>query len=84
MTDIDINSYDDSTLGAPSVTSYRMNQDVLCIQPPNLRASGSFRSTRDNSNTASKRSTAATEDVQHQLMKFRGNYINKKNGRQNN
>lgn len=47
LTDIDINSYDDSTLGAPSITSYRMNEDVLCIQPPSLRTQGSFRSTRD-------------------------------------
>ncbi|KAH0807538.1 hypothetical protein GEV33_015250 [Tenebrio molitor] len=50
LTDIDINTYDDSTLEAPSITSYRMNQDVLCVQPPSLRGMGSFRSTRETSN----------------------------------
>ncbi|KAJ8950509.1 hypothetical protein NQ318_015253 [Aromia moschata] len=69
LTDIDINTYDDSTLGSPSVTSYRMNHDVLCIQPPSLRASESFRSTRDNTpNSTAKRNVP---DTQCQYIKFR-------------
>ncbi|ENN77402.1 hypothetical protein YQE_06227, partial [Dendroctonus ponderosae] len=69
LTDIDINSYDDSTLGAPSVTSYRMSRDVLCIQPPSLRASGSFRSTRDTSQPPKR--VANIPDAQCQHIKFR-------------
>lgn len=48
LTDIDINIYDDDTMRTPSVTSYRHNKDVLCVQPPSLRPMGSFRSTRDS------------------------------------
>ncbi|XP_066251135.1 uncharacterized protein [Euwallacea similis] len=73
LTDIDINdvnSYDDSTLGAPSVTSYRMSRDVLCIQPPSLRQSGSFRSTRENTHLPAKR-VANIPDSQCQYIKFR-------------
>lgn len=70
LTDIDINSYDDSTLGTPSVTSYRMNQDVLCIQPPSLRTQGSFRSTRDTANSSSKRNISHPPETQCQF-KFR-------------
>ncbi|XP_030766652.1 uncharacterized protein LOC115890538 isoform X2 [Sitophilus oryzae] len=68
LTDIDINTYDDSTIGAPSVTSYRMNRDVICIQPPSLRAAGSFRS-RDTSQPP-KRSNNIP-DAQCQYIKFR-------------
>ncbi|XP_066141537.1 uncharacterized protein [Euwallacea fornicatus] len=73
LTDIDINdvnSYDDSTLGAPSVTSYRMSRDILCIQPPSLRQSGSFRSTRENAHLPAKR-VANIPDSQCQYIKFR-------------
>lgn len=72
LTDIDINSYNDDTLDAPSVASYRMNEDVLCIQPPSLRQSGSFRSSR-NTTGAIKRPTINQQDTQPQLIKFRGN-----------
>ncbi|EFA04025.2 uncharacterized protein LOC100142172 isoform X1 [Tribolium castaneum] len=68
LTDIDINTYDDSTLEAPSITSYRMNQDVLCIQPPSLRGMGSFRSTRETSNF-SKRNVPNIQDIP--FIKFR-------------
>lgn len=75
LTDIDINSYDDDTLGTPTVTSYRMNQDVLCIQPPSLRNTGSFRSARDSTG-AVKRTNNITQhhhqEVTTQLIKFRG------------
>ncbi|XP_019866994.2 uncharacterized protein LOC109595986 [Aethina tumida] len=71
LTDIDINSYDDSTLGAPSVTSYRMNEDVLCIQPPSLRASGSFRSARDQVPLPVRRPATNVPDTQCQFIKFR-------------
>ncbi|KAL1490590.1 hypothetical protein ABEB36_013258 [Hypothenemus hampei] len=67
LTDIDINSYDDSTLGAPSVTSYRMSRDVLCVQPPSLR--GSFRSNRDTSQPPKR--TNNVPDGQCQYIKFR-------------
>ncbi|KAK9737205.1 hypothetical protein QE152_g10908 [Popillia japonica] len=74
LTDIDINSYDDDTLGTPTVTSYRMNQDVLCIQPPSLRNTGSFRSARDSTG-AVKRTNNITQhhhqEVTTQLIKFR-------------
>lgn len=72
LTDIDINSYDDSTLGTPSLTSYRMNQDVLCVQPPSLRAQGSFRSTRDTANSSTKRNISNVPDSQCQFIRFRG------------
>lgn len=67
LTDIDINTYDDSTLGSPSVASYRLSKDVLCIQPPSLRAAGSFRS-RDIPNSSAKRNIP---DSQCQFIKFR-------------
>ncbi|KAF5290784.1 hypothetical protein FQA39_LY14627 [Lamprigera yunnana] len=70
LTDIDINSYNDDTLDAPSVASYRMSEDVLCIQPPSLRPSGSFRSSR-NTTGAIKRPPVSQQDIQPQLMKFR-------------
>lgn len=69
LTDIDINTYDDSTLEAPSITSYRMNQDVLCVQPPSLRGMGSFRSTRETSNF-SKRNVPNVHEIP--FIKFRG------------
>lgn len=69
LTDIDISSYDDSTLGAPSVTSYRLSRDILCIQPPSLRAAGSFRSTRDSSQPPKRVTNVA--DSQCQYIKFR-------------
>jgi hypothetical protein len=68
LTDIDINTYDDSTLEAPSITSYRMNQDVLCVQPPSLRGMGSFRSTRETSNF-SKRNVPNVHEIP--FIKFR-------------
>nr|XP_023019079.1 uncharacterized protein LOC111507927 isoform X1 [Leptinotarsa decemlineata]XP_023019081.1 uncharacterized protein LOC111507927 isoform X2 [Leptinotarsa decemlineata] len=68
LTDIDISTYDDSTLGAPSVTSYRMNDDVFCVQPPSLRAMGSFRSSRDSTNSTSKRNPP---DGKSHYFKFR-------------
>lgn len=73
LTDIDINSYDDDTLGTPSVASYRMNQDVFCVQPASLRAAGSFRSSRSPTG-AIRRPTPAQQDDQNQsqLIKFRG------------
>lgn len=40
LTDIDINSCNsDDTLTSQSVMSYRLNHDVLCIQPPSIRDS---------------------------------------------
>ncbi|CAH1176088.1 unnamed protein product, partial [Phaedon cochleariae] len=68
LTDIDISTYDDSTLGAPSITSYRLNDDVFCVQPPSLRTTNSFRSSRDSSNSTSKRNPP---DSNHQYFKFR-------------
>ncbi|XP_076270162.1 uncharacterized protein LOC143202479 isoform X4 [Rhynchophorus ferrugineus] len=70
LTDIDINSYEDSTLGAPSVTSYRMSRDVFCVQPQSLRGAGSFRSSRDSSQPP-KRAAANIPDTQCQYIKFR-------------
>ncbi|XP_060517700.1 uncharacterized protein LOC132696724 isoform X2 [Cylas formicarius] len=73
LTDIDINSYDDSTLGAPSVTSYRLSRDVLCVQPPSLRAAGSFRSTKEGGNPPAKRNSPMVNvpEGQCQYIKFR-------------
>ncbi|CAG9859240.1 unnamed protein product [Phyllotreta striolata] len=51
LTDIDISTYDDSTIGTPSVTSYRLSDDVYCVQPPSHRAMGSFRSSRESGTT---------------------------------
>lgn len=48
LTDIDINSYDGSSIEVPSINSYRMTQDVMCVKPSSHRGGmGSFRSTRD-------------------------------------
>lgn len=74
LTDIDINSYDDDTIGTPSVTSFRLNQDVLCIQPASLRNAGSFRSSRESSSGVIKRPNNVTPQdsiTSHQLIKFR-------------
>lgn len=72
LTDIDINTYDDSTLEAPSVTSYRLSKDVLCIQPPSLRPSGSFRSTRDSAPVNStKRCQPKIEERPCHFIKYR-------------
>ncbi|KAJ8916719.1 hypothetical protein NQ315_013923 [Exocentrus adspersus] len=73
LTDIDINSYDDSTLGTPSVTSYRLNQDILCVQPPSLRTQGSIRSAKDTINSTTRRNISIPpSDSQCQYIKFRG------------
>lgn len=76
LTDIDINSYDDDTLGTPSVTSFRLNQDVLCIQPASLRTSGSFRSNKDTTGAIQKTNTQ--RDQSTQPIKFRGKKKHKK------
>ncbi|XP_018320731.1 uncharacterized protein LOC108733882 [Agrilus planipennis] len=70
LTDIDISSYDDDTLGAPSVASFRLNQDVFCVQPSTLKSSGSFKDNNRSSTGAVKRQPAQ-QDSQPQLIKYR-------------
>lgn len=76
LTDIDISSYDDDTLGTPSVTSFRLNKDVLCIQPASLRNADSFRSTKDVNSGAIKRNNyPALEAAPPPPIKFRGMHL---------
>lgn len=69
LTDIDISTYDDSTLGTPSVTSYRMNDDVFCIQPPSLQGFGSSRSSREPGMTSRRNDNGNNSDTKY--FKFR-------------
>ncbi|CAH1102361.1 unnamed protein product [Psylliodes chrysocephalus] len=70
LTDIDVSAYDDSTIGTtPSVTSYRLSEDVFCIQPPSLRALGSFRSSRETETTSHNKQNGNTPDTKY--FKFR-------------
>ncbi|XP_022918986.1 uncharacterized protein [Onthophagus taurus] len=71
LTDIDINAYDTDTLEAISVTSYRMSEDILCIQPPYLRVSGSFRSSREPVREVKRPKEVPPEVAPQQLIKFR-------------
>ncbi|KAK9888476.1 hypothetical protein WA026_000727 [Henosepilachna vigintioctopunctata] len=49
-----------------------MNQDVLCIQPPSLRPSGSFRSTRESiPSNSTKRCVPKMEERPCHFIKYR-------------
>ncbi|CAG9826642.1 unnamed protein product [Diabrotica balteata] len=69
LTDIDISTYDDSTIGTPSVTSYRLSDDVFCVQPPSLRAMGSFRSSRETGAISKRNDNGNIPDTKY--FKFR-------------
>ncbi|XP_017778164.1 PREDICTED: uncharacterized protein LOC108563872 [Nicrophorus vespilloides] len=64
LTDIDINAYDDDTIGTTSVTSYRMNEDVLCIQPPSLRNNSAYKGCQYGRPTT-------TQDIPPHMIRFR-------------
>lgn len=76
LTDIDINSYDSSSIEVPSINSYRMTQDVMCVKPSSHRGGmGSFRSTRDT--VRSTNSNVPNGKNERPVLMYRGNKINR-------
>lgn len=76
LTDIDINTYEDSSsIETPSITSYRMSDDIFCIQPPSLRGMGSFKSNVGSTSSTIRTNGRKEVEPPKQYFKFRGKYL---------
>lgn len=75
LTDIDINTCEDSSsIETPSITSYKMSDDIFCIQPPSLRGMGSFRSNVGSTSSTIRTYGKKEEAPPKQYFKFRGEW----------